>query len=1744
VAPGTQNISGTWQVIVSKTNKFDDKSKLKSAPSEPPGLTTTAYTFQILDAVVVASAPAPGSACPAATPENHSAGTGATNQTIAICGKNRATLALTPTALQASLGGTFIASAGSFASGSIAANTASSVVLGNWSNVTITGTSGPNKTIITKVGSASNRTSPLTTLANTCPATSPVGETCVNNGGYTAIDDAPSVTSTSPADGADHVAINTNIVVNFSESVTASGSSFTLECPTGTAKSFTVSGSPGSSITLDPTADLPEGTVCAVKVIANQISDTDALDPPDNMAADYNFSFTTDSAPSVTSTSPADGATNVAISSNIVVSFSEAVTASGSSFTLECPSGTPKSFSVTGSGTSSITIDPSADFPATTTCTVTVLAAGISDVDTGDPPDNLAANYVFSFTTVDAAPSVTSTSPADGADHVATNTNVVVNFSEPVTASGSSFTLECPTGTPESFTVSGSPGSSITLDPTSSLPEGTVCAVKVIANQISDVDAVDPPDNMAADYSFSFTTDAAPAVTTTTPADGATDVDPSANIAVGFNEAVDVTTSSFTVSCDSNPQTFTVSGTGTSSITLDPSADLPSTSSCTVTAVAANISDSDTGDPPDHPAANFVFSFTTQDAAPSVTSTSPADTATGVPIGANIVINFSEPVTATGSSFTLDCPTGTPQAFTVSGSPGSAITLDPTANLSLNTTCTVTVIADQISDTDPIDPPDTMTVNYVFSFTTAADQAPTDINLSNSSVNENQPSGTTVGTLSTADPDVGDTFTYSLVSGTGDTDNGSFQIVGDTLKTNAIFDFETKSSYLIRVRSTDSGSLFFEKQFTISVNDVNEAPSDISLSHSSTDENQPVATTIGALTATDPDTGQTHSFTLQNTGCGGGPFPDNGSFSISSGDLKSAVSFNYETKPSYTICVRTTDNGSPNLSFDKQFTITINDVNDAPVAAADSYSGAIGNTLAVVGTTGSGPNVVLTGNVLTNNDTDEDATFPHTLTAVAETNPSTGGGTATISTDGSFTFLPGVGDKNQNDTFTYHVTDGSLTSAGTVTVHIDNFLVWYVDNASIAATHDGRSSSPFLDLSSLNGAGGSGDSDGTDDYIFLYQGSGNYGGGIPLEATQKLFGEKHGLNVNSISLVPAGSIAPVITNASGTGVGLASGVDVQGLDISGTSGDAINGSAVTTATVGTTTAVNISSAGGDGVDLSGAGSGNISIASPITGSAGHSVSVAGRSGGTTSFSGAISDTGTGISLSGNTGATINLTGGVTASTGTSNAFAATGGGTVNVTGASNTLATTTGTALNVTNTTIGSSGLTFRSIASNGAASGIVLNNTGSSGGLTVSGNGSPGTGGTIQNSTGPGITLTSTKSPSFSWMNVQNGGDDGIRGATVNGLALSNVSVSGNGNAVGENGLDFTGLTGTATIGSSTFTGSAENNASIINATGSLNLTVTGSTFSNTSTLTGNDGIHLDSNDTSGITVSVTSSTFNHNRGDHFQLATNASASGTNSITFSNNTLTGDRGSTHGGTDLGGGVTINTDASSDTSFMISNNNLQGAVDSALKVDLGTNSTAGGTLSGTISGNTIGTAATADSGSAQTNGISATLQGSGTETVAITNNTIRQYNLNGINVLTRLGAPTMNATITGNTVANPGAFALNGIFVNAGASSTGNGGGPDAGSVCAGIGGAGALANSITLSGKNDPLDPTTTDFRVRQRFATTVRLPGYAGAAGDTTAVIVFIKTNNGVTPTGSATAAFPTTGGGFVGGAACPTP
>ena len=103
---------------------------------------------------------------------------------------------------------------------------------------------------------------------------------------------------------------------------------------------------------------------------------------------------------------------------------------------------------------------------------------------------------------------------------------------------------------------------------------------------------------------------------------------------------------------------------------------------------------------------------------------------------------------------------------------------------------------------------------------------PTNILLSNTNVAENMPIATRVGSFSTQDPDIGDTFAYVLTNGTGNTDNGSFIISGTNLLTASIFNYEIKSSYSIRVHSADQGGLSTQAVFSINVVDIVEpAPS-------------------------------------------------------------------------------------------------------------------------------------------------------------------------------------------------------------------------------------------------------------------------------------------------------------------------------------------------------------------------------------------------------------------------------------------------------------------------------------------------------------------------------------------------------------------------------------------------------------------------------------------------------------------------------------------------------------------------------------------------------------------------------------------------------------------------------------------------------------------------------------------------------------------------------------------------------
>ena len=303
-------------------------------------------------------------------------------------------------------------------------------------------------------------------------------------------------------------------------------------------------------------------------------------------------------------------------------------------------------------------------------------------------------------------------------------------------------------------------------------------------------------------------------------------------------------------------------------------------------------------------------------------------------------------------------------------------------------------------------------------------EAPTDLSYDNTTdtttIDEGKPIGTVVGNLSSADPDIdtGKTFTYSLVSGDGATDNSLFTITNNQLKTNSEFNFETKNSYSIRVKTTDQGGSFFEKELTIGVTNVNETPTNLTLSTSTVEENKAVGTVVGNFTTTDPDTANTFTYSLV-TGDGA---TDNSLFTIVDNQLKTNSVFDFETKNSYRIRVKTTDQGE--LFFEKQLTIGVTNVNEAPVITSAATA-----TFAENGT-----GTVYT---VTATDVDADTTLTYSLSGADANLFNINNRAVTFKTAPNF---EAPSDNGANNVYNINViaSDGTLTDTEAVAITVTN----------------------------------------------------------------------------------------------------------------------------------------------------------------------------------------------------------------------------------------------------------------------------------------------------------------------------------------------------------------------------------------------------------------------------------------------------------------------------------------------------------------------------------------------------------------------------------------------------------------------------------------------------------------------------------------------------------------------------------
>jgi len=195
------------------------------------------------------------------------------------------------------------------------------------------------------------------------------------------------------------------------------------------------------------------------------------------------------------------------------------------------------------------------------------------------------------------------------------------------------------------------------------------------------------------------------------------------------------------------------------------------------------------------------------------------------------------------------------------------------------------------------------------------------------SLNENAPAGTPIGEFFQIDPGLGETFTYALVSGEGDTHNDSFSLEDDkTLVSKAPFDYEVVSVARIRVRSTRSSGEFTEKSFRIQIVNVDEAPPLITSGNSAGTwpEDTPLGTLVYQATAIDDaDVSSGLQFSI------GGPHASTFTIDPRTGAVRLAQSLDFETRAAYEFLVIATD-GAGNRA-ELLVTLQVTNVDEPPI---------------------------------------------------------------------------------------------------------------------------------------------------------------------------------------------------------------------------------------------------------------------------------------------------------------------------------------------------------------------------------------------------------------------------------------------------------------------------------------------------------------------------------------------------------------------------------------------------------------------------------------------------------------------------------------------------------------------------------------------------------------------------------------------------------------------------------------------
>jgi hypothetical protein len=1156
--------------------------------------------------------------------------------------------------------------------------------------------------------------------------------------------------------------------------------------------------------------------------------------------ATHQITITVDTRPTVSTTSPANNATAVVSTSTITVNFSEPVNATlASSFKLECPAGTARPFTLSASPSASFVLTPTSSLPATTTCTVTVVAAQVTDI----VGQTLAADHVFSFST-NTSPAITSANSttftigqAGSFSVTATGLPVpsiarggvalpaTVTFTDLGTGSG---TLA---GTPAAgtagtylldFTATNSAGSSPaqaftltvakapqTISFTSAAPPGAAVAgatYNVAATATSGLPVAFTIDASAsavcsiAGSTVSFTAAGTCVVNANQAGDASYLAAP--QVQQSFTVAKGSQTVSFTstapVAAAVAGATYTVAGTSTSGLAVAFTIDASASAVCSIAGSTVSFIGAGTCVINANQAGNANYN-----AAPQ------AQQSFAVAKGSQTVSFTSAPPVA---------PTVGGPAYTVSGTATSGLAVSFTIDASASAVCSIAG----------------STVSFIGSGSCIIN--------ANQAGNANYNAATQVQQSFQVRQTQSLTFTSSAPS-TATVGGAAYTVTATATSGLAVtFTIDPTATAFCSIAGS---SVSFTGVGTCVIN-ANQAGDASYYAAAQVQQSFPVRNgqTISFTTAApNPAKYQGATYAVAATATSG--LGVTLTIDATAGTVCSLAGATVSFIGTGTCVINANQAGNASFNAAPQVQQSFDVV---PNVVADGYS-ALGNVR--VDSSAGGFTVV-------SNDI-----FPAGTTISAFDAASVNGGTVLMTLSGpnmgQFTYDPPVGYIG-SDTFTYTLLSNGKSAAGTVTFTVSG-MVWFINNnagACPASPCDGRLTHPFVDTSNFQGQNtGAALKPSASQAIFVYSSLTPYSGAVTLLNAQRLVGQGAAADLATRGAVTAqpgqtlpltGGTPPVLgspgivltalnnnfvhgvtlgngtTALSGSGFGTLTVNDNVSINTNGRAIDLTNGTFTATlngvtSTGGANNVSLIQVAGtsnlGSGT-LSGATGTSFAMGTIAPGSGGNAtvtyngtisqatnnqapLLVQNRTGGTLTLTGTVTATSAGvrgISLLNNGGSTTSLSGTLTLSTGAFEAFRATGGGTVTATGGGSTLVSTTAAALNVANTTIGAGGLNFQSVSSSGGTgNGIILDNTGSTAGLTVNGDGSNtavggnSTGGTISNKSGAdlnptngiGIYLNNTANVVLRRMTINGTNQNyGIRGNQVNGFVLEYSTVGG----------------------------------------------------------------------------------------------------------------------------------------------------------------------------------------------------------------------------------------------------------------------------------------------------------------------------------------------------------------------------